>query len=269
MSRGARLSCNTASIALVCVCMVSGCGWLRSDSKPVKIHPQAIAAWHGQPRAVAATLLLRTADAAGESLQITLHLWRSADGRTRLLVTKIDVDVLQALVQADGSFTAFAPRSGLRTTGDFADPQLPAGLADLRLLIGEVCEGPLSPALAAVAQATPEFANVLTGPVAAGVTAAVTATVTLDPQSEQVREKVLRDDRGRLLYHLRYLTYTTYDECHRPSKVDGKVGDGGTLTAYLRRFDSLGDISAERMRLTIPDTARAVPVTDFLEHLEP
>lgn len=265
MSWGKSLSRQGASIALVGVCVLSGCGWLRSDSKPVKIHPQAIAAWHGQPRAVAATLLLRTVDAAGESLQITLHLWRAADGRTRLLVTKIDVDVLQALVQADGSFAAFAPRSGLRTTGDFADPQLPAGLADLRLLISEVCDGPLSPALAAVAQATPEFANVLTGPAAEGVT----ATVTLDQQSEQVREKVLRDDRGRLLYHLRYLTYTTYDECHRPSKVDGKVGDGGTLTAYLRRFDSLGDISAERMRLTIPDTARAVPVTDFLEHLEP
>lgn len=258
-----RLRVIALSLALTTLSL-SGCGWFRGSVAPTTtVDPVAIAAWHGQPAAVSATLLLRSADAAGQSVQVTLRLWRAADGRTRLLLTKVDVDVLQALVLADGSFTAFAPRSGLRTAGELSDRTLPAGMADLRLLIAEVCDGPLSPGLAAALKPG-EHANQFAG----AATAGVNATVTIDPQSDEVREKVLRDARGGLLYQLRYLTYKTFDGCHRPSKVDGIVADGGTLTAYLRQFETLGDISAERMRLTIPDTARAVPVTEFLEHLD-
>jgi len=243
---------------------LGGCTICRPESTAQKhVNPTATSTWLGQPPAVSASLLLRSVDIKGESILFTVYLWRSADGRTRLLLTKLDVDVVQLLVQRDGSFTAFAPRSTLRTSGDFNDPHLPAGLADLRLLLGEVCDGPLSPALAK-ALTRGDHDNVLTGPVAPDII----ATVTFAPESDEIREKVLRDVHGNLLYQLRYRTYQAYDDFHRPTKVDGVVADGCSMTANLRRFESLGDISPERMRLNIPDTARAVPVTEFLEHLD-
>ena len=253
----------TAGAIWLCVTL-AGCTTGRTESSAQNhTDPSATTAWLGQPPALSASLLLRSVDAKGESILFTMYLWRSADGRTRLLLTKMDVDVVHLLVQSDGSFTAFAPRSGLRAGGDFNDRRLPAGLADLRLLLSEVCDGPLSPALAKAL--TPgDHGNVLTGPVSPDLI----ATVTFAPESDEVREKILRDARGNLLYQLRYRTYQAYDDVHRPTKVDGVVADGSSLTANLRRFESLGDVSPERMRLTIPDTARAVPVTEFLEHLD-
>jgi hypothetical protein len=222
--------------------------------------PLAIAGWHGQPRAVAAVVYMKSTDPAGSSVQATLNLWRAADGRTRLLLTKIDVDVLSALIEPTGDFTAFAPRSGLRTAGALSDARLPAGFADLRLLLGEVCDGPLAPGLATKPG---NHGNVIEA--AAGGFA---ATITVDPASDEVREKVLRDAQGKLAYQVRYSLYKAFDDLHRPTKVEVVVGDGSSVVAYLRRFDALGDISAERMRFTIPDTAREVPAAEFLEHLD-
>lgn len=238
--------------------LLAGC----PSTVPVRKHvdPLAVAGWHGQPRAVAAVVYMKSADPAGNSVQATLNIWRAADGRTRLLLTKIDVDVLSALVQPTGDFAAFAPRSGLRTEGALSDAELPAGFADLRLLLGEVCDGPLAPGLATKPG---NHGNVIEA--AAG---GLTATITVDPASDEVREKVLRDAQGRLAYQVRYSLYKAFDDLHRPTKVEVVVADGSTVVAYLRRFDALGDISAERMRFTIPDTAREVPAAEFLEHLD-
>lgn len=227
------------------------------------IDAHATAVWCGQPTALSATLLLKSIGVSGESTQVTLRLWQAADGRTRLMVTKIDIEVLQLLILNDGKFTAFAPRSGLQTAGDFKSTALPAGLADLRLLISEVADGPLAASLVPhLSKST--HSNVLVGAVAPDLI----ATVTLAPDSDEVREKILRDAHGNLLYQLRYRDYRAFDDFHRPSKVDGVLADGSSLMAYLRSFEALGDISPERMRLTIPATARAVAVTEFLEHLD-
>lgn len=262
------------SAVALCSLGLSGCGLFRGPARGGSaIDPHTTAVWCGQPTALSATLLLKSIDIRGDSTLVTLRLWRAADGRTRLLVTKIDVEVLQLLITSDGKFTAYAPRSGLHTAGDFNAATLPAGLADLRLLISEVADGPLAFSLvphlskssgANVAHDARAHDNILVGPVAADVV----ATVTLAPDSDEVREKILRDAHGNLLYQLRYRDYRAYDDFHRPSKVDGVVADGSSLTAYLRSFEALGDISPERMRLTIPATARAVAVTEFLEHLD-
>lgn len=248
-----RLLIVLAAALALCSCIST------RQNPPQAIDPIHLAAWYGQPRAVAATLLLKTTTATGESTQVTVYLWRAADGRTRLLLTKVDVDVLSALVQPDGAFTAFAPRSGLQTAGELSDPQLPAGLADLRLLLNELCDGPLPPGLA-----KGDHDNVLTGPTDGGLV----ATVTVSPTTDEITEKVLRTRSGGLVYLLRYGPAKDYDGIRRAAKVDTVVGDGSSLTAYLRRFDVLGDISPERMRFTIPAAAKTVPPAEFLEHLD-
>lgn len=248
--------------AVSMVMALSSCVCVRPQQPPA-IDPIHLAGWYGQPRAVAATLLVKTTDTTGDSTQVTVYLWRAADGRTRLLLTKVDVDVLAALIQPDGSFVAFAPRSNLRTSGDLSDPNLPSGLADLRLLLNEICDGPLPPGLA-----IGEHANVLTGPVSGGLT----ATVTVSPTTDEIVEKVLHDRSGGLVYQLRYSATKDFDSIHRATKVDTIVGTGTaqtySLTAYVRRFEVLGDISAERMRFTIPDAAQVVLPAEFLEHVD-
>ena len=221
--------------------------------------PVQVALWHGQPPALSAKLLLKATDANGESLQTTLYLWHAADGRTRLLLTKVDVDVLQALIQPDGSFVAFAPRSQFKTSGELADPKLPTGLADLRLLLSEVCDGPVPPS----ARLTAGDSGVFSG--SAG---SYQATLSFDPATFEVRDKLLSDAAGHPRYHLAYTRYQAFDELHRPTRVEVAPPEGGSLVAHLLRCESLGDISAERMRLAIPETARAVTPTDFLEHLD-
>jgi hypothetical protein len=224
------------------------------------VDPVVIATWHGQPRAVAAKLLLKTTDAKGESLQTTLNLWRAADGRARLLLTKMDVDVLQVLIQANGTFVAWAPRSGLKATGDLADPTLPPALADVRLLLSEVVDGPLPSS----AKLTPGSAP----GVFSGTNGSYQLTVTLSLGDPEVRDKQLSDAAGHALYHLTYQRYQAFDDLHRPTRVQVDLPEGGSLVAHLLRCESLGDISAERMRLAIPDAARAATLTDFLEHLD-
>ena len=224
------------------------------------VDPLAIAAWHGQPQAVAAVLYLASSDPRGERTSVTLNLWHAADGRTRVLLTKADQDVLSALIGSDGSFTAYAPRSDRKTSGELADPQLPSGLADLRLLIAEVIDGPLPPGFVAAAG---DQSNILTGR-----SGNFQVRISVDPHSAEVREKSLNLPDGRLVYHLRYTQYKAFDGLHRPGKVEATASDGSTLIAYLRRFDALGDISAKRMSLTIPETAQAVAPAEFLEHLD-
>ena len=244
--------------------ILSGCQGTRPTSPNAA---RAIAQWCGQPTAFSAKLLVRSLAVSGDATQVTVYLWRAADGRTRLLVTKLDLDVLELLIQRDGRFTAFAPRSGLQTAGDFNAATLPAGLADVRLLISEVADGPLAASLVphlVTSSAATAPDQVLVG----NANPDRNVTVTLQPGADEVREKVLRDRQGSLLYQLRYRDYRAFDDFHRPTKVDGVVADGSSLTAYLRSFDALGDISPERMKLTIPATARAVTVTEFLEHLE-
>jgi hypothetical protein len=244
--------------------ILSGCQGTRPTSPNAAL---AIAQWCGQPTAFSAKLLVRSLAVSGDATQVTVYLWRAADGRTRLLVTKLDLDVLELLIQRDGRFTAFAPRSGLQTAGDFNAATLPAGLADVRLLISEVADGPLAaslvPHLVKSSAATAPDQDLV-----GNASPDRNVTVTLQPGADEVREKVVHDARGLLMYRLRYRDYRAFDDFHRPTKVDGVVADGSSFTAYLRSFDALGDISPERMKLTIPATARAVTATEFLEHLE-
>lgn len=253
--RGVLVSAVTMLALSSCVCV--------RPLQPIIVDPVQLAEWYGQPRAVAATLLVKTTDSTGDSTQVTVYVWRAADGRTRLLMTKVDVDVLAVLIQPDGSFVAFAPRSNFRTAGDLSDPQLPNGFTDLRLLLNEICDGPLPPGLT-----IGDHANVLTGPVSGGLT----ATVTVSPTTDEIVEKVLHDRSGGLVYLLRYSATKDFDAIHRATKVDTIVGTGTaqtySLTAYVRRYEVLGDISAERMRFTIPDAAKVVLPAEFLEHVE-
>ena len=246
------------AIGALALVALAGCPARPAANPP--INPLAIAAWHGQPQAVAAVLFLTSIDPRGERTSVTLNLWHAADGRTRVLLTKVDHDVLSALISSDGSFTAYAPRSDRKTSGELADPQLPSGLADLRLLVAEVVDGPLSPGFVA---GSGDQSNILTGR-----SGNFQTRITVDPISTEVREKTLSQADGRLVYHLRYTQYKAFDGLHRPYKVEATASDGSTLIAYLRRFDALGDISAERMRLTIPASAQAVVPADFLEHLD-
>jgi hypothetical protein len=246
------------AVGILALVALAGC-----PSRPVanpQADPLAIAAWHGQPQAVAAALFLTSIDPQGERTSVTLNLWHAADGRTRVLLTKVDHDVLSALISRDGSFTAYAPRSDRKTSGELTNHQLPSGLADLRLLVAEIVDGPLPLGFVAGSR---DQSNILTGR-----SGSFQARVTIDPLSSEVREKTLSHSDGQLVYHLRYAGYKAFDGLHRPYKVEATANDGSSLIAYLRRFDALGTISAERMRLTIPESAQAVSPAEFLEHLD-
>ena len=249
---------RSIAAALFATLALTGC-ITRADQPAAPIDQSHLAAWYGQPRALAATLLLRSSDAVGASTVVTLRLWRNADGRTRVQLTKVDVDVLAALIQPDGAFEAWAPRSGMRTAGELADPTLPPGFADIRLLLGEVCDGPLPPVLAPGTQA-----NTLTGP----ADSRLDALLSVPPHSDWVVAKTLSDHAGAVVYRLQYAADKDFDGTHRATKVKVTAADGGQLAAYLTHFDTLGSISPERMRLTIPDTAKAVTPGELLEHLD-
>ena len=256
-----RLAIGSCRLAMGTLALVALAGCPARPAANPPIDPLAIAAWHGQPQAVAAVLYLTSIDPQGERTSVTLHLWHAADGRTRILMTKVDHEVLSALIGSDGAFIAYAPRTDRSTSGELADPQLPAGLAELRLLISEVIDGPLPQGF--VATGADEQPQILTGR-----SGSFQAQITVDAHSAEVREKSLILPDGRLAYQLRYSQYRAFDGLHRPYKVEATASDGSTVIAYLRRFDALGDISAERMRLTIPASAQAVVPANFLEHLD-
>ncbi len=240
-------------VALGLTLALSGC-----PARPQSVDPLAVMTWHGQAVSISAKILVKATPPGGESFTTTVYLWQDGDGRARVLVTKVDQEVLQLLIQADGAFDAWAPRSGLRTHGELADPDLPREFADIRLLLSELRDGPAAPAL-----------NLKPGPAAntlVGRSGSYQAT--LGVAGEEITTKTLSDEQGAQVYQVTYSRYRSFDDLHRPTRVETRTADGARTVANLISFDSLGGISAQRMRLTIPDAARAVSPREFLEHLD-
>jgi len=232
---------------LLAVAALAGCGDPRDPAADL-IRRQ------GRTQAFAAAALVRAKPADGESLQLTLSAWRGQDGAVKVLVTKADVDVLEARLDVDGLLRLWSPRQRETCTTRLDANEVPALLARLPLLLRELSDGPLAPQAAPVADGRWTWQE---DDLAIAVALA----------GDQPRSKTVTDPQGQILVTLTYGATRAFDALLRPDRVTITVPDGEALV-LLRRLDALGDVSAERLRLTIPDDAIAVPFPTLLEHLK-
>ncbi|MBA2481205.1 MAG: DUF4292 domain-containing protein [Planctomycetes bacterium] len=237
----------------------------------------AVARVHGQAPALAADLIIVVTDAAGEATTFQVNVWRAADGRVRLLASKLDVDFCTALLTAEG-LTAWLPRARVMTdptvedaspaaeeTAPAAEPTAaPARaqpwLRDLALLAAELADGPVPMTGPYVLGERPHTLRCPAGD--------LTMELQVDPATHEAIEKRLVRADGSRAATLTYDRYRAFDDCRRATRLRLSVPDGaGTTTVVLRAFSSVGAISDERMRLDIPKGIRRVPMREFLERM--
>ncbi len=208
----------------------------------------------GHTQAFAAAALVRAKPTDGEAVQLSLSAWKGQDGAVKLLAAKADVEVLEARLEADGRLLLWSPRQREVCTTRLDAPEVPALLAHLPLLLTELSDGPLAP-------------NAVRSTEGRWTWTAGDLAIALVLEGDRPRTKTVADAAGTTLVTLTYGEQRAFDELLRPARVTIQVPDGEALV-ILRRLDALGDVSAERLRLTIPDDAVTVPFPTLLEHLK-
>ncbi len=251
------------ALLLAAVLLVAGCGAGPRQDPPASADVAALAAQVGQAPCVVASLLIKRLppEGQGEGELFSLRLWAPPDGRVRVLAQKMDVDFLAALVAADGGFTVLDPRAGVWSSGRLGDPEAPALLRDLALLVGEARHGPVPPdAVAAVAaDGQWRYRDPITG---------WAAEVAVDRASGLPSGKVLRAGDGGELRRLGYERWAAFDGLQRPGVVRLAVaGDPAAYTIRMKDLDAPATVSDERMALRLPEGARQVPLAELLDGL--
>jgi hypothetical protein len=235
----------------------------RTDNAAMAAAADIIRAAGQTPAAVAeATVRIKAPEQDAERFQ--LWLWCSLDGRVRILATFKDVEFCSAILRADGTYEAWLPRAKLASKGrldDDADPRRGGLLAALRLAAAEVRDGPLPPAgeyRAGPAPTTLLFAE------AGGLS----AQATIDPAERTVLSKRLFASDGSELATATYQRWKEFDELRRATSVAlAFPGDATEVGFSVRKVESVGDVSEERMRFALPEGAPVVPLREFLAHL--
>lgn len=249
---------GAAAALLAAALLAAGCAG--SDRGPRAVGPAAspavIRAWHGATPALRARLALRLAEPGREPRNVDLHLWQVADGRLRAKVARLDVDVLDLRIEADGAVLAWAPRSGLVARGHLGRDGAPPLLARLRLLAGELAEGPL-PAGVVPAIDADGWWRWRQGELA--------VRLRVDTEGRASAKTLAADDEAAV--EVAYDRYRAFDGLQRAGRVRITAADL-ELTAVLREFNPVAAISADGLRLVPDPGARAVPISDLLEHLE-
>ncbi|MCS6969851.1 MAG: hypothetical protein RMM29_03705 [Planctomycetota bacterium] len=183
----------------------------------------------GSIGAFAASILLQTRAPDGEGEVFTVRLWRAAQGDARLRVQKLDVDLIDGLLRRDGSFIAWSPRERVATSGG-ADAAPPL-LADVRWLLRELAEGPEE-----------------------------TGVADRDAEGRPLA-RVIGERR------IVYARWQDYDGRWRPSLIRIVERDGRQIAMRLKALDIVPAISAERLRLSVPEDAAVVAPAAFLERI--
>lgn len=214
-----------------------------------------VAEFHRATPAARAAITARVQEQGREPETITVHLWSAADGRLRVKLAKLDVEVLDLLLRADGTYLAWAPRAGETAQGRLADPATPALLPRLRRIAAEITDGPLP--RGARPQADGARLRWDEPPLAAELECAADGSA--------VRKRLLAGGEERLA--LDYSRYRAFDGVQRAGRVR-LSGAGLEVTAVLRDLNPVGDISAEGLRVEPRADARAVPMAELLEHLD-
>lgn len=235
-------------LTLLLVLCVAGCGSPVRPSTPAGADADALRQRLGMAQTVVASLLVQVVPDQGETELFTLRLWSTADQAIRLRVLKLDVSILDALVQPDGAYEAVLVRERVVTSGRLGAPDDPQLLRDLRLLMDELRHGPIP----------------------AGVLVADGGWTWPDPTGWQARlsmgpdglpgGKVLLDGETEMR-RLTYQRWQAYEGLTRPSQVELRaVGDPSTIRVRVKSLDDPGSITAERMALSVPvDVERVAP----------
>ncbi len=220
---------------------------------------QALRQRLGLADTIAASLLIRIQPAQGDGELFTLRLWADVTGTVRLRAQKLDVDVLDAVVQADGSYRALLVREHVATAGTLGGPDDPALLDDVRMLLDELRYGPVPAAVVVTGGADtwswrdPSGAEVVLGLAPDGL-----------PTSKRLSTA------GAILRSLDYARWQAFDELQRPSQVTLRsAGDGDVTTIRIKSLDTPPAISAERMALRLPEGTAQVDVAEFSRRLMP
>ncbi len=214
-----------------------------------------VAAFHGATPAVRAAITARVQEQGRDPETVSVHLWSAADGRLRVKLAKLDVEVLDLLLRPDGSYLAWAPRAGETAQGRLADAGTPALLPRLRLIAGEFTEGPLPRAARARAD----------GALLRWDADGLEAELETAADGSALRKRLRAGGEERLV--LDYSRYRAFEGLQRAGRLR-LAGAGLEVTAVLRDLNPVGDISADGMRVEPRADARVVPVADLLEHLD-
>lgn len=238
--------------------LLVGCGVPRTDPAPAPDAAPALRQRLGPVAVFAAALLVRVQPAQGASETFTLRLWADVDGAVRLRAQKLDIDFLDARVDAAGAYAAVLVRERVATSGRLGGADDPPLLSELRLLLSELRHGPLPPEAA----------------VAAGADGAWRWADPLGWQAEMrlagdglPAAKTLADGAGEA-WRLDYARWRAFEGLLRPEQV-GLASEraGVRLTIRLRSLEPLPGISAERMRLEVPADAEAVSPGEFARRM--
>ena len=277
-------------LGLICFALViSGCGDQRhNDSMPVPAPPKAEAVqgqspplikpgllwvqgllnFHQQAPTITADLLIRVKAQAGDAIFFQLSLWCPEDGRVRLKCSKLDIDFIDALVQANGDFVLELVRSHEVVRGNLRDIHVfdkdgkasgPPFLAYLSLLVQEAKSGPVPDrGVNKVGDG-----KILAKDHATGLDVAVEVNA-----EDKVVSKRFFDAPDKEAVRLDYFRYQAFGTLQRPTKLELKVpGDPTEYTVRLRQLDAVPAISADRMRFAPSQGASEIGLEDFLKRL--
>ncbi|MBA3708945.1 MAG: hypothetical protein H0W83_09030 [Planctomycetes bacterium] len=225
-----------------------------------------VARAHGQTQALTADVIILVKPPKQDTTTFKLNVWCAADGRTRILASKFDVDFCSALIAADGTLAAFLPRARVMV---HADPKAPVDgarpppvwLADLHLLSAELSDGPMPMRGPYITGAKADVFTCPSGP-------DLVAELEIDPETWFVRTKRLLRTDGALAATCTYDRYRAFDECHRATRMRLAIPDDATETTFvLKQLSALPMITEETMRFTMPDGMREVPMQEFLDRM--
>lgn len=224
--------------------------------------------FHGRAETITCELLIRMKPVNGDAVTFQIFLWCPADGRIRLRASKLDVDFCEALVQADGSFTAVLVRSREVVRGNVKDisvldaqgrPLGPPFLAYLPLLVAEAKTGPIPDSgVTAVHERRIEAKDATSG-LAVGVDLNADNTAA---------SKHFYDAPGKESLRFDYSRYQEFDGLRRPAKLQVTVpNDPSEYGVKVRGIGVVGSIDPVRMKLETSQGLREIKLMEFLGRL--
>ncbi len=251
--RGSRFAVRGLGAMLLGLLALVGCA---DGPRPSGPDAAGLRARLGSTDVLAASLLVQLTPAQGEGELFTLRLWCAGDGDVRLRAQKLDVNFLDALVHADGAYEAVLVREHVATTGRLGAPDDPPLLCDLRVLLGELRDGPL-----------PRSA-VPAGDARTWTWTADGWITELDLGADGLPNAKHLSADGQAPREMTYARWQNYDGLTRPSQVRLMI-DGDTTAIRLKSLDTPPVISAERMALRVPDDIERVEPSEFSRRMLP
>jgi hypothetical protein len=225
--------------------------------------------FHQQSPTITADILIRVKAPDGDSVLFQINLWCPADGRVRLKCSKLDVDFIDDLVQANGDFVLELVRSHELVRGNLKDIHVftkdgavsgPPFLAYLSVLVQEAKMGPVPErGVHHLADEKLLAKDPITG---------LEVEVVINPDNT-VASKHYFDAPQQEALHLTYHRYQTFGTLKRPTQMELSVpGDARQYTLRLRDVQAVPSIPADHMRFKPSAEITEIGLEDFLKRLE-